>query len=93
VRLIINELVSNSLKHAFPGGRKGQITVELTALPDDNVMLIFADDGIGLSGYGYQQIRDPGLKLVSILTEQLKGSVRSSRVRDLVPYHVQDKRS
>ncbi|HEY9247087.1 MAG TPA: PAS domain S-box protein, partial [Candidatus Methanoperedens sp.] len=78
--LIINELVSNSLKHAFPDRRPGKITVELKALPDGNIMLTFADDGIGLpESVDISKTETLGLKLVSILTEQIKGSVEIFR--------------
>jgi PAS domain S-box-containing protein len=78
--LIINELVSNALKHAFPEGRKGRITVELQALPDDQIMLTVADDGIGLPpGLDIGQTETLGLKLVTILTEKLKGIVEIIR--------------
>jgi PAS domain S-box-containing protein len=78
--LIINELVSNALKHAFPEGRKGRITVELQALPDDQIKLNVADDGIGLpQGLDIGQTETLGLKLVTILTDKLKGSVEVIR--------------
>jgi len=78
--LIFNELISNSLKHAFPDRRPGKITVELKALPDDMVMLTFADDGIGLpEGVDISKSDTLGLKLVSMLTEQIKGSVEIIR--------------
>ena len=45
--LILNELISNALKHAFPGGRKGSIRIGLKHGPDNAIILRVADDGIG----------------------------------------------
>ena len=78
--LIITELVSNALKHAFPKGQKGRITVELQELPDDLILLKVADDGIGLPpGLDISKSETLGLKLVSMLTEKLKGNVEIIR--------------
>ncbi|HEY9245610.1 MAG TPA: histidine kinase dimerization/phosphoacceptor domain -containing protein, partial [Candidatus Methanoperedens sp.] len=87
--LIINELVSNSLKHAFPDRRPGQITVELKSLPNDNIMLKFADDGIGLpEGVEISQSETLGLKLISMLTKQLRGSIEIIREKGTMFYIV-----
>ncbi len=74
--LIVNELVSNSLKHAFPDGRPGSITVSL--LPDDagRWCLRVTDDGVGYA----EPTRDTprtslGLSLVETLTAQLGGTI------------------
>lgn len=78
--LIINELVSNALKHAFPGERKGKITVELQELPDNQIMFAVADDGIGLpQEVDINKSETLGLKLVSMLTEKLKGNIELIR--------------
>lgn len=83
--LIINELISNSLKHAFPGRRPGNITVELKALHDEKIMLTFADDGIGLpESVIISKPDNLGLKLVSMLTEQINGSVEIVRNKGTV---------
>ncbi len=89
--LIINELVSNALKHAFPAGRKGRITVEMQSLPEDRIMLIVSDDGIGLpQGLDINQSETLGLKLVSMLTEKLKGNIEI--IRDAgTAFHIQFK--
>jgi PAS domain S-box-containing protein len=78
--LVINELVSNALKHAFPNGRAGRILVELEASPDHSYSLTVADDGIG-----YPPAFDPrlssslGLQLVADLTDQLRGNLAWKR--------------
>jgi two-component sensor histidine kinase len=45
--LIINELVSNALKHAFPGGRKGALSINLRGAGDNRWALEVVDDGAG----------------------------------------------
>ena len=74
--LIINELVSNSLKHAFPGGSRGQVRVECHA-DDGQVMLSVADNGVGLPAQ--VDMRNPaslGLRLVHKLVQQLDGTLQ-----------------
>jgi two-component sensor histidine kinase len=78
--LIINELLSNALKHAFPGERSGTITLELQARSDRQVLLMVADDGVGLpSGLNMDQSKTLGLRLVFMLAKQLRGTVEIIR--------------
>lgn len=74
--LIINELVSNSLKHAFPGGTGGSINITLRPAGAERLTLIVADDGVGLPG-GFDARDTPslGLQLVNTLARQLGGKV------------------
>ncbi|PPS42673.1 PAS domain S-box protein [Chroococcidiopsis sp. TS-821] len=73
--LIINELISNSLKHAFPNHKKGNIYINLAAL-DDRYHLTIKDDGIGLPKHVNPNTTDSlGLQIVSALTQQLEGSL------------------
>lgn len=78
--LIINELVSNSLKHAFPGRRKGEITVELRS-NDGTVVLVVKDDGVGIPDrIDFRNTESLGLRLVTILVEgQLQGTITLER--------------
>ena len=71
--LLVNELVSNAFKHAFPGGRSGEVRVELHALTDGTGwQLRVADNGVGLPpGFALDDLTSLGLKLVSDLTRQL----------------------
>jgi two-component sensor histidine kinase/CHASE3 domain sensor protein len=46
--VVINELVTNAIKHAFPDGAAGKITIRLTRTPEDNLVLSVEDDGIGM---------------------------------------------
>jgi two-component sensor histidine kinase len=73
--LIINELVSNSLKYAFPDGRSGEIRVGL-AREGCNYTLSVSDDGIGLpSGLDFRNTPTLGLQLVNTLVSQIEGSI------------------
>ncbi len=78
--LIINELVSNSLKYAFPDGRGGEIRIELRRSGDDEVTLTVADDGVGLpEEVGFWDTKTLGLRLVGTLARQLDGNVEVDR--------------
>jgi PAS domain S-box-containing protein len=70
--LIINELISNSLKHAFPYGRPGKVKVEFSRRADDMFLLTVCDDGIGIpDDLDIDRSASLGLKLVTVLSEQL----------------------
>jgi two-component sensor histidine kinase len=74
--LIINELVSNCFKHAFPNGGHGWINISLRQKHDDNLILTVADDGIGFPmGLDYRQTDSLGLQLINTLSEQLGGTL------------------
>lgn len=74
--LIINELVSNALKYAFPGGRKGEISIELKALDDDNYELMVGDNGVGFgNAANINQANSLGIALVNTLAKEIKGDV------------------
>jgi two-component sensor histidine kinase len=79
--LIINELVSNALKYAFPGNRTGQIRIEAAIEPPNTLVLTILDNGIGLPPYVEVGKTDTlGLKLVLGLTEnQLGGELEVNR--------------
>jgi len=73
--MIINELVSNAMKHAFPDGRCGTICVEVMECGEQQVLLAVADNGVGLpSTLDHRSTDTLGLQLVSLLAEQLHGN-------------------
>jgi PAS domain S-box-containing protein len=77
--LVVNELVSNSLKHAFPDRRRGQVEVILRAVGTD-VVLEVADDGVGFpADLDFRSPSSLGLKLVAIFTEQVGGTMDLAR--------------
>lgn len=74
--LIVNELVSNALQHAFDPGREGRIEVTVRHLKDNSYTLSVGDDGCGLlEGIDVQTSDSLGLVLVRALTRQLQGSL------------------
>jgi PAS domain S-box-containing protein len=80
--LIVNELVSNALKHAFPDERTGRIAVELRATPEEQILLKVTDDGVGLPwGLNIRQTKTLGHQLVWMLTEKLRGTLEVTRDR------------
>lgn len=72
--LIINELLTNTIKYAFPEGDKGTITIKLEKQNDQHLHLVVTDDGIGKSGI--TQGTGFGTQLVSLLTQQLNGTMK-----------------
>jgi two-component sensor histidine kinase/sensor domain CHASE-containing protein len=78
--LIINELVSNALKHAFPNGRGGRIGVDLRLRPDGRMQLTVCDDGRGFPpDLDFMQVDSLGMQLVTTLTRQLNGTITLDR--------------
>jgi two-component sensor histidine kinase len=74
--LLISEVVSNSLKHAFPQGRGGEVSIFLRQQPDTTISLILSDDGIGLPReLDWTTTRSLGLRLVRALAQQLRGAL------------------
>lgn len=78
--LIINELVTNALKHAFPDGRAGRIVVSLEPSGEGRVKLAVADDGIGLpAAFDPQKAETLGHQLIRMLVDKLDGSLEIQR--------------
>ena len=77
--LLLNELAGNALKHGFPDGRDGEVTVGLEHdTVTDTVCLRVHDNGVGLpEGLDWQQSTSLGLRLVRILAGQLHGTVET----------------
>jgi two-component sensor histidine kinase len=78
--LIINELVSNALRHAYPDGRRGTLRVTLSHNGDGTHTLTVGDDGIGLpADIVLPPTSTLGLALVDTLTRQLEGTLSVDR--------------
>lgn len=78
--LIISELVSNSMKHAFPQGRDGEIRVVLRAEQGGRFTLEVSDNGVGLpADLDFRGSASLGLHLVNILVRQIGGTVEIDR--------------
>lgn len=79
--LIVNELISNALKHAFPSDRSG--TLSITFLREEGAnfwTLRVADDGVGLpAGFDPWQSTGFGFQLISLLVSQLGGTIETRR--------------
>jgi len=77
--LIVNELLSNSLKHAFPEEREGHIDIGFHS-QDHSYQLIVSDNGVGFpEDINYQDTKSLGLRLVNILTDQIDGTIKLKR--------------
>ncbi|MEI7661538.1 MAG: tetratricopeptide repeat protein [Bacteroidota bacterium] len=76
--LIINEIVSNSYKHAFPDGRTGNISINFKTDPvNGNFCLVLRDDGIGMpANRPLDQYKSMGLQVVQILCQQIEGDLQ-----------------
>jgi len=93
--IIINELVSNSLKHAFPAGRKGEIWIKLHKIESEKIsgedtdtgrcetsefLLVLSDNGVGIpERIDFRHTSSLGLQLVNILVDQIEGSIELVR--------------
>ncbi len=77
--LIVNELLTNSLKHAFPDGTTGEIRIALRTLADGRVRLEVGDSGAGLpADVDERKQRSLGLQLVSDLVRQVEGTLETA---------------
>ena len=74
--LIINELISNSLKYAFPKGGDGEIRIAINRVADNQLQLIVADNGIGFpSDVDFRKTESLGMQLLLALSGQIGGRV------------------
>jgi two-component sensor histidine kinase len=73
--LIVNELLTNSLKYAFPKGEKGIIELSLKNLDIDNFQLRISDNGVGKSLDAKAKGTGFGTQLVDLLTRQIDGEM------------------
>ncbi len=79
--LIVNELLSNALGHAFPSGRKGEICIDVHPIDDGRkLVIVVQNDGVNLPPDRHLRSKDSfGLRLVDMLVHQLKGTMETER--------------
>ena len=78
--LIINELVSNALAHAFPDGRKGEINISMNSSNDTRIRLSVTDNGTGFpEELDFRNTASLGMQLVNSLVSQLEGTIELDR--------------
>jgi PAS domain S-box-containing protein len=78
--LILNELVSNALKYAFPENRRGNIRISSRLRKDHKYEIIVQDDGAGMpQEIDFEATKSMGLYLVKLLTAQIGGTVKLNR--------------
>ncbi len=77
VGLIVNELLTNSYKHAFPNNRNGKINITFKHMSEDRILLEVADNGIGLLEFDKENDEGSGFgtQLIDLLIQQLDGSI------------------
>ncbi len=74
--LIVNELITNALKYAFPDNREGDIWLSVKDIGDDSAEIEIRDNGIGLdASIDFETTQTMGLRIVRLLTEQLDGKM------------------
>ncbi len=78
--LLLNELISNALNHAFPAGKAGEIRVEFRVNGDKRCILRVSDNGVGFpQDLEFRTMKSLGLQLVNTLVRQLAGSIKLER--------------
>ncbi|MEI7827510.1 MAG: histidine kinase dimerization/phosphoacceptor domain -containing protein [Euryarchaeota archaeon] len=89
--LIINELVSYSLKYAFPNGRKEEVTIALKRENGEHTLTV-ADDGVGFpADVDFRTTDSLGMQLVVTLVNQLEGTIELNREDEtafVISFHV-----
>jgi len=75
--IVLNEIITNIFKYAFPGNRKGKVIITLTKTEDGVVHLTFSDNGIGVhEDFNFREHGNLGMKLIFSITEdQLNGKI------------------
>lgn len=79
--MIINELVSNSFKHAFPDGQRGEVSIDLSS-DDDGFRLVVSDNGVGIKGdLNINESKTLGFRLISTLVKQIDGRMSFDTIK------------
>lgn len=75
--LLVNEIVTNSLKHGLPGDQKGKIKISMKSIDDGSFLLLIADNGIGIPiDIETENCESLGMQLIYSLVDQLSGTVK-----------------
>jgi two-component sensor histidine kinase len=78
--LILNELISNALKHGFPDDMKGEVRIAFASDDSNQITLIVSDNGVNFpEDLDFQNTQTLGLQLVQALTQQLNGTLELDR--------------
>jgi PAS domain S-box-containing protein len=77
--LIVNEVVTNALKHAFPNDRSGRVDVSMSVTPDRLLDLEIRDNGVGIPSPSDERQQSFGLRLVGMLAGQLHGRIETEQ--------------
>ncbi|GFE69918.1 PAS domain S-box protein [Chroococcus sp. FPU101] len=87
--LIVNELISNSLKYAFPENQLGEITVKIQFLEQEGLVLLIGDNGIGLpSDFDLDNPKTLGLKLVKSWIAQSRGTLKINSISQGIQFKI-----
>ena len=87
--LLLNEIISNSLKYAFPHNRPGEIRIALELGTNDRFILTISDDGVGMpSDFQNRSPLSLGVRLIERLAEQMQGSVERVSSENGTTYHI-----
>ena len=74
--IIVNEALTNALRHGFPDGREGEVRITLRQQPGGSAQLTVQDDGIGFpEGFDWLKAPSLGFRLIRMLAEQLKARI------------------
>lgn len=86
IGLIVNELVTNSMKYAFPDKQNGEIRISLTKESASQLRLVVADTGVGMDGSGVVESKSNGFgsQLVQLLTMQLNGKLETQHEKGMM---------
>ena len=78
--LILNELISNSLKHAFPEGKEGEIQLSFYRSAAGLITLMVSDNGVGFpNDFDFKDSKSLGMKLINLLVHQINGTLELDR--------------
>jgi PAS domain S-box-containing protein len=78
--LILTELLSNALKHAFPPGKQGEIEIVIFSCSPGMLTLEVRDNGVGIpADIDFRETKTLGIQLIRLLTQQVKGTIKINR--------------